>query len=469
MKKLVSIVMATLALGMLSSCSSISYEKGDEVFTDKIIFDTSVENPKNVNYYLGVDANVKSVKSGRVELGFGFKNKILTLSGASLKECGAGEKTLKVTYEENGKEKSKSVFSFNATKFITTPQEFQDINNKLDGYYILMNDIDFKNFGNFEPLGHYTYEEDPNKEYFHGIFDGNGYAIKNLTTSYSDGPTSTTESRYPTNYDVYSGHPKYTMEGHKMGNNVGVWQFIGSSGVVKNTVFDNVSVHGHTISGVIAGNCSGQIQNCLVNSNCQVLIDAHFWDDDCNVGGAVGIVGGSGKVVNTVCLTKDVSVRGAYEDYNDDYIGESSTGYDHGGNVNNNYWRFWNDFKVVGSTSEQYLDSNGRKTNGTYAFVGKCWGLVSDSVAAQFDTRPYKENPEEIVPYAVSFGQTHVGANKPSSGSENLGEISNCGIYDDAGLKNADNYAGFDTNIWNITNGSYPSIKVNLVPTIVAE
>ena len=110
MKKLVSVVMASLALGMLASCSGgPTYIAGEDVFTDKIIFDTSVENPKNVNFLLGVEGSVKSVKSGRVELGFGYKNKILTLDGKSLKECGAGEKTLKVTYEENGKENTSEI------------------------------------------------------------------------------------------------------------------------------------------------------------------------------------------------------------------------------------------------------------------------------------------------------------------------------------------------------------------------
>ena len=469
MKKLLSVFLATPLIIGLASCggssNGLTYQPGDKVFTEKIIFDTSKEEPDNVNFKLGIAGEVLTIKSGREELEFGYKDKILTISGASLKKCGPGEKTLKVTYKEveTDKEKSKNIYSFNATKFITTPQEFQDINENLDGYYILMNDLDFSNFGNFEPLGRYTYEEDPNKKYFHGIFDGNGYSIKNLTASYSDGPVHS-DSGYPSNYDVYSGSPKFKLEGHTTGNNVGVFQFIGSSGVVKNTVFDNVSIHGHTICGVIAGNVSGLVQDCLVKANCTVLGDSHFWDYDCNVGGAFGIIGGSGKVNNVVCLAKNTNIRPEYEDYNDDYIGEPSVDFDHGYDVNNNFWRFWSGNKVKEGTKEEYLDSNGLKTNGVYSVVGKCWGMCSNSVGAKFKITPYEGTARD-----ACFGQTHLGGIKDSSGAENLGEFSHCNVYDDAELKSSNTYSGYDSLIWKITDGSYPDLYQNLIPTIIAE
>ena len=469
MKKVLSTLLTLPSIFLLVGCSgsSISYEAGDKIFTEKIIFDTSVAEPENVHFKLGVKGSVTALKSGRTELEFGYNNEILTISGKSLKECGPGEKSIKVSYkDESGKEKNKTIYSFNATKFITTPQEFQNINNDLDGYYILMNDLDFANFGNFEPLGNYTYEEDPNKKFFHGILDGNGYSIKNLTASYSDGPESSTESHYPTNKDVYNGAPKFTTDGHKEGNNIGVFQFIGSSGVVKNLVFDGVKVHGHTIVGVIAGNVSGTVENCLVKSNCSVLGDSHFWDDDCNVGGAFGIVGGSGKVNHVVCLAKDVNIRPEYEDYNDDYVGEVSKSpdkYDHP-NASDNFWRFWNANKVQGDPGVEYKDSNNSYTNGVYSVVGKCWGLVSNSVGAKFKVKPYEQEDRDCF-----FGQTHVGANKPASGPENLGELSECHVYDDAGLKASDAYSGFDNLIWKIAEGEYPTLNQDLVPFIVAE
>ena len=49
-----------------------------------------------------------------------------------------------------------------------------NIRNNLSGNYILMNDIDLSSWGNWEPIG-------SNENAFTGIFDGNGFVIKNMT------------------------------------------------------------------------------------------------------------------------------------------------------------------------------------------------------------------------------------------------------------------------------------------------
>ena len=58
---------------------------------------------------------------------------------------------------------------------IYTAQELDNIRNNLRGNYILMNDIDLASWGNWTPIG-----SDYSSPYM-GIFDGNGYAVKNLT------------------------------------------------------------------------------------------------------------------------------------------------------------------------------------------------------------------------------------------------------------------------------------------------
>lgn len=472
MKKIALVALSAIAMGTLASCgggqdTSPNYKAGDKIYTKRIIFDTEAENPENVHFDLGDVGGVSEVKIGRNEITFGFHNGVLTLDGASLKQVGAKEATVNVTTSKG----KRTIEALLATKIIKTVEDYEFINSTiettgetLEGIYVLGNDIDF-NGKNEEPIGNYTYEEDPNKHFFHGIFDGDGYALKNLKVSYSDGlAPDTSTSGYPSNYDVYTGNGKFSIPGHVEGDNIGVFQTIGSSGVVRNTVFDNVRVHGRTIVGVIAGNNSGTIENCLVKESCSALMDTHFWDDDCNMGGVAGIVGAGATVQNVVSLTKQVSVRKTYEDYSDNYIGNPGTDYDHGGSTQNNFWRFWGNNRVAGENAGA-TDSNGNATNGVYSVVGKCWGVTKDSVGAAFNAERY--TAETNAP--ASFGQTHLAANKASSGDANMGELSNCAVYDVAGLKQASHYAAFDSEVWNIVDGQYPALKQNVNVYRIAE
>jgi len=60
---------------------------------------------------------------------------------------------------------------------IYTPTDLNNARNNLSGKYILMNDIDLVGWGNWNPIG------PTNPSCFRGIFDGNGYAVKNMTVS----------------------------------------------------------------------------------------------------------------------------------------------------------------------------------------------------------------------------------------------------------------------------------------------
>lgn len=444
--------------------SSITYKAGDKIYTERVLFDTNAETVVNPSFKLDIgDKTIDTVKLGRAQIEYGYKNGILTLNGQNLKDAGAGEKTLTVSYTDGS---SKKIPALLATKFLYTAEDFQSMNEELTGIYVMAQDIDFSNMRNYEPIGHFTYEEDPDNEYFHGVLDGDGFAIKNLNCSYSDGgaaPNTISDSNYPSNYDVYNGRGKFEHEGHVHGDNIGVFQIIGSSGVVRNLVFDNVYVHGRTIVGIVAGNLSGTAENILIKNNCTALMDTHFWDDDCNMGAAFGIVAGSGVANNIVSLTRDVQIRGTFEDYSDDYIGQSGAGYDHGYNANNPFWRFWGNNKVD-SASQAVNDSNGQPSNGVYSVVGKCWGAVNNSIGVKFNAARFDQNALE-----AKFGQTHVGANKPTSGDANMGELSNCNTYEQTALKQASTYQGFDNTVWNIVDGSYPELVKNINHFEIAE
>lgn len=475
MKRLKTLALPILVLSSLASCggsggsgSGITYSKGDRIYQERIMFDTSDESAVNPSIFLGVDKGVKTVKLGREEIKFGYRNQILTLPAEALRNVGPGERTATVTFNDDRKT---SVDIFNATKFIKTAEEFQAIGESkkaCEGYYVLANDIDCSSISNFEPIGQYFSEEDPTNFYFHGILDGDGYAIKNVTCSYSDDPIGPSGGGYKSNYDVYSGSPKFSNPAHQSGDNTGIFQVIGSSGVVRNVAFDNCKVHGRTIVGVIAANVMGKVENVLIKNNCQARMDTHFYDDDCNVGAAFGIVAGSGNVKNIISLTSSVALEGVYEDYGPDYAGKIGNGWDHPATQGNTdaWWRFAGVSKQIPDTSTKITDSNGSLSNGVYSAVGKCWGMVQDSVGASFTVIPYNETG-----YPVSFGHTHQAINKPTSGDSDLGTIENCGVHSVTELKSVATYSqyNFSSEVWDLVEGSFPALKENINRFIIAE
>ena len=472
MKRLKTIILPLFLLASLTGCGSSSgptWKSGDKVYYDRIIFDTSDEQATNPSIYLGVDSGVKSVKLGRDEIKFGYKGKVLTLPADALRKVGAGEKSAAVTFKNN---KKQTVDIFNATKFIKTAEDFQAIGadkKACEGYYILANDIDCSSIANFEPIGQYFSEEDPTNFYFHGVLDGDGYAIKNVKCSYSNSPNGISipdpaqpSLRYPSNYDVYSGSPLFENEAHQSGSNTGIFQVIGSSGVVRNLTFDNCHVHGRTIVGVVAANVMGRVENVLIKNNCSASMDTHFYDDDCNTGAAFGIVAGSGNVDHVISLTTQVSLLNIYENYDDEYIGKTGNNWDHSSDPANTdpWWRYTSACKKIPDTETDLTDNNGKKSNGVYSVVGKCWGQVKNSVGASFKVQPLNG---EV--FDVAFGHTHTAINKPTSGDSDLGSIENCDVFKTADLKVSATYQvfGFDTNlVWDIQDGKLPELRQNI-------
>lgn len=446
-----------------SSSTSNSLEPAKDVFKNqKAYFDTSLETIPNISIEMKDEGEVTGVAIGRDTADgseYSISGKTLTLAGSFLKKLTAGEKTVKVT--QNGTTVKISLFA--ATKVITTADEFQAINDNLTGYYILGNDIDLSSIENFEPLGYYFTETDPNNSYFHGILEGNGYTVKNAHVYYSD----TVES----NYNVYAGSgTMFTSDAHKAGDNIGLFQIIGSSGVVRNVNFSNIKVRGRTICGVIAGNCSGTVQNCHIDAGCAVEMGTHFYDNDCNMGGAFGLVAGGASVSNVIneCTSLQLGSTGAsteggvtiekagiYLDFDDKYVGKTGNGWDHGTGTDNIWWKYCavdRDTIITTDTAKE-LDSNGAQTNGQYAFVGKCWGSVSNCVSKAFKYTPMDGTIRDIY-----FGQTHLAVNKPTSGDNDLGTFDNDKMLSLSDMKLATSYSTFDTSVWSIVDGKIPSL-----------
>lgn len=444
-----------------SSSQGGTLEQADKVFKNqKAYFDTSLATIPNLSLELSSEASVTELAVGRDKAGAGeysLSGKVLTIAGSFLKKLSAGEKTLSVTQDG----KTVKVALFAATKVITTAEQFQAINDNLTGYYVLGNDIDLSSIDNFEPLGYYFTETDPTNSYFHGVLEGNGYSVKNAHVYYSDDVSS--------NYNAYANSgTHFQHDAHLAGDNIGLFQVIGSSGVVRNVNFSNIKIRGRTICGVIAGNCAGTVTNCHIDSGCAVEMGTHFYDNDCNMGGAFGIVSGGASVTNVISENTSLTLgatstataggvaierAGIYLDFADKYIGETGNGWDHGEGTDNNWWKYCAvDRDKLGESGKQ-LDSNGAQTNGEYAFVGKCWGTVSNCVAKAFKYAPMDGTVRDIF-----FGQTHLAVNKPTSGENDMGTLSDNKLISLADMKKAENYSSFDTSVWSIEEGKIPSL-----------
>ena len=132
-------------------------------------------------------------------------------------------------------------------KIISTKEDFLAINASaelLSGYYVLMSDLDFSG-EEIKAVGKYDTPYQP----FSGLFDGNGYTIKNASIS-----ANTNENA---------------------GNyyNLGLFGYV--TGKICNLRIENINVHGANFIGGLCGALGkgGVIENCRVE-NCAVQADA---------------------------------------------------------------------------------------------------------------------------------------------------------------------------------------------------
>ncbi len=454
-----------VALTIFSATSLIScggekkLENDGTYYENKLVYDSSKE-AYNVSVKLKNNKKVKSLSCSRAKSkkgDFSVTNGIITISGSFMSQIGVGEKDITVTFSDD---KTEKINSFIATKVITTAQEFQDINENLNGFYILGNDIDLSTIANFEPLGKFYEETSLQNAYFHGVLEGNGYTVKNAKVYYNE---SNKDSE-----GVYLDGGLFKEACHQSGNNIGLFQIIGSSGVVRNVRFDNIKVRGRTIVGVIAGNVSGRVENCIVTESCSVQMGTHFYDNDCNAGGVAGIVAASGVITNTVCLTSSLFVPNEFTDYSADYIGKIGNGWDHVVEEGNNdaWWKYANvdrpqmDYSSGSAvdTGSKEIDSNGVQTNGLYAFAGKTWGSIYDSYSLKFTNNVYESQARDIC-----FTQTHLSKNKPASGDVDMGTVDNCAVLTKEELESVTTYSQYDSTIWNLKEGEYPTLNYPLI------
>lgn len=170
-------------------------------------------------------------------------------------------------------------------KGIRTPEQLNAVRYDLSGMYILLNDIDMAEWGNWEPIGNRTLP-------FTGIFDGNGYTISFLKINI--------EEEYQNDADIV---------------------LAGLFGVVDNSELRNIVLSSceyciranHIVIGGIAALVRGEslIYNCSFNGS----IKSNCLDISVTVGGISGDLfdssyveycGTSGTIENNGGLSPDI-------------------------------------------------------------------------------------------------------------------------------------------------------------------
>ena len=439
-------LLCLLAMGAIvplaSSCGNpaTKLESGDPVFTRQAYIDLS-DVPAKVSVNATVEGEItRAMLGSRIVVStdkLGYRDGVLTLDTSVLYDdagelaISSGEQTLRL-YTSNG---TVDIEILLVNKVLRTAEDILDLNDYIEnpdamaGSYILGNDIDLSGVANFEPLGYSDSVDGTHyQDTFNGVFDGNGFTISGITSRWN-GDLST-------NKNVYDGNPLWTDVSHSSGDNWGFFQEIGEAGIVRNVKFSDCSFAGRTIVGTVAGLVSGKIENVLIDQSCDVTASTHFYDESCNAAGIAGIVGASGSVSNCVNLSTSVSVLDMYTDYGDDYIDSDGVNY-----------------HVFYSGDKGMTDSNGTISTGVYGGVGLVYGSATDSYSALGNG-------------VSNFGQTHLEANKEIDGPDS-GTMVGCGAYSlssangSLSLRSSSLYESFDQSVWNISDGSLPSLAAS--------
>ena len=161
---------------------------------------------------------------------------------------------------------------------IATAEQLDAIRNNLGASYVLVNDIDLSNYGNWVPIG-WSFDPNPSpgSTFFYGTLDGQNHSISNLTINY-DAFVADSSNPCPNRLGLF-----YEIHAN-LGNFGDGWVRIG--GIVKNLNLDNINfsttteplprsggIAGYTLGEVLISNCnvSGSISDSATTGNSSTL------------------------------------------------------------------------------------------------------------------------------------------------------------------------------------------------------
>ncbi len=166
-----------------------------------------------------------------------------------------------------------NITNFMGKKYISSVQEFENISQKLDGIYVLKQDLDFSD---------YTGSGAVITSNFTGKLEGNGYTIRNLTNNAL--------------FENFRGNVQnlnienFTNE--STGDNIAAFAKSSSNATFKNMKFENITLKGGSNVGTVVGNVSVDCTFDRISvKNTNITATGMF------IGGLVGVQYG-GNVTN---------------------------------------------------------------------------------------------------------------------------------------------------------------------------
>lgn len=221
-----------------------------------------------------------------------YKNDTLTVKARVFKNETAGEKRLRVFVDDHYVEIKVRI----VTKVIYNTEDFNSIRNNMNGVYVLGCDIDFAG-EEFWPIGKDAVANE-NGNYdtssFEGIFDGMGYAVKNVKINPLDHKEG--EDGIGQGPSVGGNNGAGYMYG------AGIFMTTSANSQILNTRFLNIVVQGQGLIGPVVGTNGGLIKNCFVTSTLE--FNKAGWGAE-RAGGIAGQNAGgdmAGKIENCIAI-----------------------------------------------------------------------------------------------------------------------------------------------------------------------
>ena len=420
-KKIIfAIIASVLIVAIVVGLLFVFVFKGDSfdpsmTYTGKVAIAELSDGKIKNNVSIEVETPTEKVTEVRIDNKtleyYSYNGKELLLKKKVLNnlELGAGEHFIKIYYDNSVKNIRRTLYV--ATKVIRNCEDFQAMGDLPSGWYILGNDIDFKNFGYFEPIGEYYGDGRSSNRIFNGTLEGNGYKVKNIKIKSSE----CKKEAHRVNFVK------------ELGANLGIFSYVGDTGRIRNVTFENCTVETDSlIAGVVVGTNNGVIQNCLVTGGkVESTMSQYTWlDFNCFIAGFAGINGGSGVIKNCICAVDGVE-----------------------------------------------YSANPKCVR---VFCGKNWGTIIDSVGAndgvvmsditnaptkeQIDADPntnYDTSSIDTRDYYDGFTYTAIQAQIGY-----MGTVENCYVSDSFEITQSHIlYEDFDTEIWTFIEDEFPSIN----------
>ncbi len=295
---------------------------------------------------------------------------------------------------------------------IKTAQDLDNIRNNLSGKYILMADIDLSSYSNWTAIGDST-------NGFTGELNGNGYVIKNLTINRAD--------------EDYVG--LFAVIGDNSG----------TTGEVKNLGLENVNITGSTYVAGLTGTNWGTITNCYVTGN----VNGNGY-----LGGLAGTTAGT---ITHGCSASNVSggeYQGSLAGHNS---GNISNSYAIGDVLDGNHESGGLVGENSGNISNCYAtgDVDGYKYSGGLVGYNTVNGTISNCYAlgeaiASSDRGGLAGSNWNTITNSIWNSEL----NDIAIGDSTYGSDSNLKGLTTTEMQNPDNWAGWDTGVWDFS--TYP-------------